>query len=312
MARKKAHGVEHPDERWLLTYADMITLLMALFMVLYAMSMVNKTKFEALRLTLKQSFSSAILTGGTSILDHGAVASSQTQQQSDITGKDSAVPDAFAPAPISPETRTANLQATSAAAARAAELKQDSQLEAAKAKVNEAIRKAHLQHSATAFIDPRRGLVIRLVTDDVLFGLGSYVLRPSADPLLTHIAAAIQPLPNEIHVEGYTDTLPCSCSFGNVGLSFERAQTVLQYMAGKGFTIGDRHDAVAVPYGSRFPLAPNSSTTGNPRNRRVEIVVLRNSFSDGTSPTGPLGNAIGTGPISAQSASTSTTGTPTP
>jgi len=51
----------------------MITLLMALFMVLYAMSMVNKTKFEALRLTLKQSFSGAILTGGSSILDHGAV-----------------------------------------------------------------------------------------------------------------------------------------------------------------------------------------------------------------------------------------------
>ena len=49
MARKKQHHAEHPDERWLLTYADMITLLMALFMVLYAMSMVNKTKFEALR-----------------------------------------------------------------------------------------------------------------------------------------------------------------------------------------------------------------------------------------------------------------------
>jgi len=70
MARKKQHHAEHPDERWLLTYADMITLLMALFMVLYAMSMVNKTKFEALRTTLKQSFSGAILTGGTSILDH--------------------------------------------------------------------------------------------------------------------------------------------------------------------------------------------------------------------------------------------------
>jgi chemotaxis protein MotB len=259
MARKKAHGVEHPDERWLLTYADMITLLMALFMVLYAMSMVNKTKFEALRLTLKQSFSSAILTGGTSILDHGAVASSQTQQQSDITGKDSAVPDAFAPAPISPETRSANLQAKSATAARAAELKQDTQLEAAKQKVDAAIREAHLQNSAKAFIDPRRGLVIRLVTDDVLFGLGSYDLRPAAGPLLTHIAKAIQPLPNAVHVEGYTDTLPCSCSFGNVGLSFERAQTVLQYMADRGFTIGDRHDAVAVPYGSRYPLGTRAT-----------------------------------------------------
>jgi chemotaxis protein MotB len=271
------------------------------------MSMVNKTKFEALRLTLKQSFSSAILTGGTSILDHGAVSSSQTQQQSDLTGKDTPVPEAFAPAPISPQTRSANLQASTAAAVRAAELKQDSQLEKAKAKVDAAIKAAHLEHKASAFIDPRRGLVIRLVTDDVLFGLGSYDLRPSADPLLTHIAAAIQPLPNEVHVEGYTDTLPCSCSFGNVGLSFERAETVLQFIAGKGFTIGDRHDAVAVPYGSRFPIAPNSSTTGNPRNRRVEIVILRNNFSDAPSSSGPLGSPVGAGPISATSSDSTTT-----
>jgi chemotaxis protein MotB len=305
MARKKTHGAEHPDERWLLTYADMITLLMALFMVLYAMSMVNKTKFEALRLTLKQSFSSAILTGGTSILDHGAVASSQTQSQSEITGKDSPVPQAFAPAPVSTQTRTATVQLQSATAARAAELKQDNELEKAKEKVQAAIRAAHLQASAKAYIDPSRGLVIRLVTDEVLFGLGSYTLRPASEPLLGKIAKAIQPLPNEVHVEGYTDTLPCSCAFGNDGLSYDRAQTVLWYLGSHGFTIGDRHDAVAIPYGSRHPIAPNSSTTGNPVNRRVEIVILKNSFHGGTSTsTGPLGDPVGGGPISATSSPT--------
>ena len=308
MSRKKAHAAEHPDERWLLTYADMITLLMALFMVLYAMSMVNKTKFEALRLTLKQSFSSAILTGGTSILDHGAIASSQTQSQSEITGKDSPVPQAFAPSPVSTQTRTATMQVQSASAARAAELKQDTELQAAKEKVQAAIRAAHLQGSAKAYIDPSRGLVIRLVTDQVLFGLGSYTLRPEAEPLLDKIATAIQPLPNEVHVEGYTDTLPCSCAFGNYGLSFDRAYTVLRFLGDHGFTIGDRHDAVAVPYGSRHPIAPNSATTGNPVNRRVEIVILKNSFRGGTSTsTGPLGDAIGVGPISATSSSTTTT-----
>jgi chemotaxis protein MotB len=306
MARKKAHGAEHPDERWLLTYADMITLLMALFMVLYAMSMVNKTKFEALRLTLKQSFSSAILTGGTSVLDHGAVSSSQTQQQSDITGKDTPVPDAFAPAPISAATHARTIQAKTAAGARQAELKQENQLDTAKAKVDAAIRAAHLESSAKAFIDPRRGLVIRLVTDDVLFGLGSYTLRPEAGPLLTHIAKAIEPLPNVVHVEGYTDTLPCACSFGNTGLSFERADTVLLYLGDHGFTIGDRHDAVPIPYGSRYPLAPNSSTTGNPRNRRVEIVILRNSFASGPTSTQPLGDPIGSSAISASSDATTT------
>jgi chemotaxis protein MotB len=297
MARKKQHAAEHPDERWLLTYADMITLLMALFMVLYAMSMVNKTKFEALRLTLKQSFSGAILTGGSSILDHGAVASSQTQQQSDLQGKDSAVPDAFAPAPISPSAQAQGTAQANAGAARKAELTQDVQLERAKEQVQKAISAAHLQGKAKAFID-RRGLVIRLVTDQVLFALGSYDLRPQADPLLTHIAKAIEPLPNNVHVEGYTDSLPCSCTFGNYGLSFNRAQTVLQFLGERGFTIGDRHDAVAIPYGARHPLSPNSSTTGNPRNRRVDIVILRNSFTT-TASTGPLGNPVGPGPVSA-------------
>ena len=296
MARKKQHAADHPDERWLLTYADMITLLMALFMVLYAMSMVNKTKFEALRLTLKQSFSGAILTGGSSILDHGAVASSQTQAQSDLQGRNSAVPDAFAPAPVTKNAREAGTAQANAGAARKAELAQESQLEAAKLKVESAIRAAHLEGKAKAFID-RRGLVIRLVTDQVLFALGSYELRPLADPLLTHIAKAIEPLPNAVHVEGYTDSLPCSCTFGNYGLSFYRAQTVLEFMGTRGFTIGDRHDAVAIPYGVRHPLSPNSATAGNPRNRRVDIVILRNSFT--TSTTGPLGDPVGAGPVAA-------------
>src|ERR1700712_777768 len=139
MARKKAHGAEHPDERWLLTYADMITLLMALFMVLYAMSMVNKTKFEALRLTLKQSFSGAILTGGSSVLDHGATASSQTQQESDIQGKDSVVPESFTPAPATPQQTAKTMQVKSASAVRAAELRQQRELDAAKARVDAAI-----------------------------------------------------------------------------------------------------------------------------------------------------------------------------
>jgi chemotaxis protein MotB len=298
MARKKQHHAEHPDERWLLTYADMITLLMALFMVLYAMSMVNKTKFEALRTTLKQSFSGAILTGGTSILDHGAVSSSQTQAQSDLTGKDTPVPDAFAPAPVAQQTAQSAAK-QSATAARQAQLKQEQQLDAAKAKVDRAIRAAHLEGKAKTILDPRRGLVIRLITDDVLFGLGKYVLRPEGYPLLTSIAHAIQPLPNAVRVEGYTDTLPCSCFFGNEGLSFARADTVLHFLGSHGFTIGDRHDAVPVAYGDRYPLSPNSSTAGNPRNRRVEIVILRNQFGDGTAAAGPLGDPIGPGAISA-------------
>ena len=87
MARKK-HHVEHPDERWLLTYADMITLLMALFMVMYAMSLVDKTKFQELRIVFKETFSSAVFSGGKSVLEAGAASSHETAAQSELTGPD--------------------------------------------------------------------------------------------------------------------------------------------------------------------------------------------------------------------------------
>src|SRR4051794_19219799 len=71
--RKKGGGGGHegPDERWLLTYADMITLLMALFIVMFAISSVNTSKFDALSKSLKEAFNGKVVTGGESILQTG-------------------------------------------------------------------------------------------------------------------------------------------------------------------------------------------------------------------------------------------------
>src|SRR5690349_16747107 len=71
--RRRAHGAheEHADERWLLTYADMITLLMALFIVMWAMSSVNISKFHALRQSLKEAFAGQLTEGGDGVLSGG-------------------------------------------------------------------------------------------------------------------------------------------------------------------------------------------------------------------------------------------------
>src|SRR5438270_154167 len=70
--RRRRHGGEHEDEeRWLLTYADMITLLMALFMVLFSISAVNKAKLQSLQQSLQNAFSGQILPGGTAIRNDG-------------------------------------------------------------------------------------------------------------------------------------------------------------------------------------------------------------------------------------------------
>src|ERR1700749_2645808 len=71
--RRRGHGAEHEnEERWLLTYADMITLLMALFMVLFSISSVNISKYEVLQHALKAAFSGNILPAGKSIAQQGA------------------------------------------------------------------------------------------------------------------------------------------------------------------------------------------------------------------------------------------------
>src|SRR4030088_729984 len=71
--RRRGGAVEHEnEERWLLTYADMITLLMALFMVLFSITSVNKSKLEILSKTLQEAFSGKVLPGGPSIRDSGA------------------------------------------------------------------------------------------------------------------------------------------------------------------------------------------------------------------------------------------------
>src|SRR5437588_10460774 len=72
--RKKrgAHGGDHADERWLLTYADMLTLMFALFMVLFSISSVNISKYETLQKSLKAAFSGSILPGGKSIMRSGS------------------------------------------------------------------------------------------------------------------------------------------------------------------------------------------------------------------------------------------------
>jgi chemotaxis protein MotB len=295
--RKKPHA-EHPDERWLLTYADMITLLMALFMVMFAMSEVSKTKFQILKVTLHQTFSSAVFDGGSSILDRGALKSSQTMPNSELTGQDSAqigeqpVQNATKPGHQSQNGTDKTHQAQLAAAAVR---RQEADLANAEKTINAAIKKAHLGAFAHIVQDRANGIVIiRLVSDRVLFDLGSYELKPGAQPLLSSIAHALEKLPNAITVDGYTDAIPAGGEFGNNGLSYFRAQSVLDYMEGAGFDAGDPHHTYPIAHGARDPWKQNGAGGSNPLNRRVEIHILRQTFGTGEadSASPPLGSPI--------------------
>lgn len=217
-------------ERWLLTYSDMITLLMIFFIVMYAISNVNAQKFAALAHSLAQ-----VLSGES----HGI---GESPGPSFIPG-------------VSEETR---LRET------------ENELEKIIAAENLA--------DYVQVVQEDRGLVLR-IKDTILFPRGSADLTPEAQKLLTRVAQILGRMPNYIRVEGHTDDLPIHTERfpSNWELSVLRATTVVHVLVEKG-GIDPRYIS-ATGFGEYRPEAPNTSEANRSRNRRVEIVVLKQNFS---------------------------------
>jgi chemotaxis protein MotB len=258
------------EERWLVSFADMMTLMFALFMVLFSISSVNTSKFDSLKRSLKESFSGAILPGGTAIRETGASASSTNQAT---------------PAPPQPA-----LMPRAAIAASFAKQKKDAGADAAKAeqkdfvslkqRIDAAAAKLGLENKVSTVIRAN-GLAVRLLTDGVLFDSGRAELRPGAKQLLDPIGVILR---NErrhpIVVEGYTDSAPVRSTLypTNWELSGARASRVVRHFLGDGVAMR-RLSGVAYAY--QHPIASNASATGRSRNRRVEVVLTRLNPSPG-------------------------------
>jgi chemotaxis protein MotB len=249
------HG-EGSSERWLLTYADMITLLLALFVVLFSISAVNISKFKTLKETLEQAFSPHILSGGGSIVPNGGTEATDQKAEAAIA------------ALATQRSHASTLRA------------EEEQFQALKEKLDAYAR----EHGFAAAIETtitERGLVIRLLTDHVLFESGSAGLKPEATPLLAEISHLVNlDRRHPISVEGNTDDVPISTSKfpSNWELSVARATGVVRFMIGHGVA-ARRLEASGVA-GER-PIAPNTTAGGRSRNRRVEIALLRGGTPEG-------------------------------
>ena len=261
------------SERWLLTYADMITLLLALFIVLWSISSVNISKFAALKSSLSQAFSGQVLQGTSGVLNGGTgILSPDGTQIENIN-------------PTSPTSPTAFPDPNSIAQTVRAEINsslgrnETDNLRQVQREVNAAARKLGLEKTIHTSID-ERGLVIRLLTDKVLFDSGQAVLKPQSLPLLTVISHILKNdgMPNPVRVEGNTDNVPISTSQfpSNWELSAARASAVLEHLAHGGFPA---KRLSVTGYGQQDPVATNLTARGRSLNRRVDIVVLRNSTS---------------------------------
>ncbi len=187
--RKRRHGggEEGGNERWLLTYADMITLLMALFMVLFSISSVNISKYETLQKSLKAAFSGQILPGGKAIAKEGATNNSaQTPSSVELQ----AIEPVATQGASSTQSSSSHSSAAAAAAQQAAQ-KQAAEFERIKRELDAYAASHGFAKSVKTTIEAR-GLVIRVLTDDLLFASGQAALNPKADGLLGEISQAAE------------------------------------------------------------------------------------------------------------------------
>ncbi len=277
-----AHAEHENDERWLLTYADMITLLMALFMVLFSISSVNISKYQTLQQSLKAAFSGSILPGGRSIMQSGSQSTTaHTPATAEIPSLVPLNPTAASKAnPTIASSKAASAaslnskQLEAALNSMSAALKEQASLAALKQKLDAYAKEHGLSHDVQTVID-RRGLVVRVLTDQLLFASGQATLQPVGFPLLNEVAQLLNvDKSHPITVEGHTDNVPISSSQypSNWELSTDRATTVVRYLIAKGV---NRERLGAVGYADLHPIASNATAAGRARNRRVEIVLQR-------------------------------------
>lgn len=260
---RRHHEAEHEEhvnhESWVIPYADMLTLLMGLFLVLWA---IGNEDIEKLK-QFSQSFAAEVgvsspFNGSDGLLDGGETAAAVTTTLPPLT--DEQVAQGQAALQREGEFAEAKAVATE-------------QLERA-----EQVIKEHAQGvgvgEAITFRREDRGLVVSIVTDDVLFAPGSAELQPNGTKALDAVAAALRALDNRIAIEGHTDDRPISNSRypSNWELSTSRAGAVLRYLVGRHGLPAQR--MVAGGYAEQRPLAGNDTVEGRARNRRVDVAVL--------------------------------------
>ncbi len=276
--RQASHDEEEHEneERWLLTYADMITLLMVLFIVLFAISSVNTSKFEQLSKSLSEAISGKIVQGGPNLQESGAT---------EATERSTPEPPVPAIQPVIKAESSTSGKGTAAQEDQSAAQREEENFRKLKEQIDAYARENGLQDELQTTI-ARRGLVIRLLTDRVLFASGQAQLEPASTRLLTALARLlVAEVRHPIVVEGHTDSRPTGGGRfpTNWELSTARSTQVVRFFIRHG-VLPQRLQAAGVA--AQRPVASNSNHFGRSRNRRVEIVLVRLNSSS-TSQDGP-------------------------
>lgn len=237
--KKKPEKPEN-HERWLLTYSDLITLLMIFFVIMYAMSNVDAAKYKQ----VSESLSAAMGGGKTLIGNEDAVSISEKAK------------------PINDQVK---------------EKAEDEKLEKLKSQVDKYLENNGMKGSVTTQVD-ERGLIVSM-NDTLFFDTGRADLKPEFQKRLIEIGKMLNQLNNYIRIEGHTDNIPINNSefSSNWKLSCARAANVTEFLI---FNAGIPPQKLsAVGYGEYRPILDNSTEEGRSKNRRVDIIIINSKFN---------------------------------
>jgi len=238
--RSRSAGENENHERWLISYADFITLLFAFFVVLFANSQVDPAKVQQVSEAVRDALEPGPRTNS---------GSSSKQQPVHSIQKNSGETSSL----VIPESDANQLVDSFH------HLKEDFRLE---------IEEGKVQVQLT-----QRGLVISM-REAAFFRAGDDVVQTSSYPMIEKLAKAIQQIPNMVRMEGHTDSTPISNSRfrSNWELSAARSIAMMELLAGR-FAVPHERLAIA-GFADVAPVAPNDSDENRARNRRVDVVIL--------------------------------------
>ena len=247
--RSQEHEEAHTSELWLIPYADILTLLLALFIVLFASSQIDQKKFEELSRSLNTAFQ-----GGTSVFEpHAVIPISDTGLRRSNAGEDL-------------DTNDPALQQF---------VQETQELQRIKDNIDAYIEENQLTELLKTELDNEQLKIT--INDRALFDSGSAVVKPEAIPVAIAISQILeQSRDREVIVAGHTDNVPINTAEfpSNWDLSVKRAVNFLRILLQNENLNPEKFSAVG--YGEYHPIAANDTAAGRAQNRRVEVSIIRN------------------------------------
>ena len=260
MAKKHKHEEHENHERWLVSYADFITLLSAFFVVMYSVSSVNEGKFRVVSQSIVEALNPMInMSASTIKISPEAVGGPTSTRAISIDMQ------IF-------RKLTDTLKIVSPEKSGKAVAGKSDQAGASSPRLP--------GESQAAVAQDERGVVVS-IANAVAFEPGKAELLPEARATLIQVATALQGFPSQIRVEGHTDNIPIHTGEfpSNWELSSARAVTIVRFLAEGGHLPPDR--LAAARYGGFHPVAANDPTEGRAAHRRVEVVIVKSRASEG-------------------------------